>query len=69
MKNLGIILIVIGGIMMAITGFNIVTHKKVVDLGPIQVDKKEDHPIRWSPIIGGILLVGGIVLVVTNKNK
>lgn len=67
MKNLGIVLIVIGIIMMLITGFNVVTKKKVVDLGPIEVNKEEKHPIQWSPIIGGVLLVGGIVLVVAGK--
>jgi uncharacterized membrane protein len=67
MKNLGIVLIVIGVIMMLITGFNVVTKKKVVDLGPIEVNKEESHPIQWSPIIGGVLLVGGIVIVVAGK--
>jgi uncharacterized membrane protein len=69
MKNLGILLIIIGAIMMLITGFNIVTKENVVNLGPIQIDKKENHPIQWSPILGGILLVGGVAIVVNNKNK
>jgi uncharacterized membrane protein len=69
MKNLGILLIIIGAIMMLITGFNIVTKENVVNFGPIQIDKKENHPIQWSPILGGILLVGGVAIVVNNKNK
>ncbi len=67
MKNLGIVLIVIGIIMMLITGFNIVTKKKVVDLGPVEINKEEKHPVQWSPIIGGVLLIGGIVIVVAGK--
>jgi uncharacterized iron-regulated membrane protein len=67
MKNVGIVLIVLGIIMMLITGFNVITKKKVVDLGPIEINKEEKHPIQWSPIIGGILLVGGIVIVATGK--
>ena len=66
-NKIGIVLIVIGIVMMIYTGFNLVTTKNVVDVGPIQIDKKENHPVQWSPIIGGILLVGGIVLVATNK--
>jgi uncharacterized iron-regulated membrane protein len=54
MKNVGIVLVVLGIIMMLITGFNIITKKKVVDLGPIEINKEEKHPIQWSPIIGGI---------------
>lgn len=68
-RALGIVLVVIGIIMMLYTGFNYVTTKKVVDLGPIQINKKENHPVQWSPIVGALLLVGGIVIIVTNKNK
>jgi hypothetical protein len=67
MKNVGIVLIVLGIIMMLITGFNVITKKKVVDLGPIEINKEEKHPVQWSPIIGGILLVGGIVIVASGK--
>jgi uncharacterized membrane protein YdcZ (DUF606 family) len=68
-KGLGIGLVVVGILMMIYTGFNFVTKKNVVDLGSIQIDKNENHPVQWSPIIGAILLVGGIVLIVTDKKK
>ena len=67
-KTLGIALAAIGIIMMLYTGFNYVTTKKLVDLGPIQINKTENHPVQWSPIIGGLLLVGGIALIVTGKS-
>ncbi|MBK5285933.1 MAG: hypothetical protein JJE25_11080 [Bacteroidia bacterium] len=68
-RTIGIVLVVIGILMMIYTGFNFVTTENVVDLGPLQVNKEENHPVQWSPIIGGLLLVGGIVLIATNKNK
>ena len=67
MKNIGIILIVIGAVMMIFTGFNVVTKKKVVDLGPVEVNKDEKHPVNWSPIVGGIILVAGVVVTFTSK--
>lgn len=67
-KNIGIILIVIGIVMMIYTGFNLITTEKVVDIGPIEINKEKDHPVQWSPIIGGILLAGGIVIIATNKD-
>ena len=69
MKNLGIILVVIGMVMMIITGFNYVTTKEVADIGPMEINKEENHPVRWSPIIGGILVIGGLFLLISDKKK
>jgi UDP-N-acetylmuramyl pentapeptide phosphotransferase/UDP-N-acetylglucosamine-1-phosphate transferase len=68
-KTIGIIVIIIGVLMFVFTGFNFTTKEKVVDLGPLQIDKEKNHPVRWSPIIGGVLVVGGIVLVAVNKKQ
>ena len=68
-RNLGIMLVVIGIVMMIYTGFNFVTSERVVDLGPLHINKEENHPVQWSPIIGAILLVGGIVIIATNRTK
>ena len=66
-KNIGTILVLIGIIMMAYTGFNIVTTEKVVDLGAIKINQEKNHPVQWSPIAGGLILAAGIVLIVMNK--
>jgi uncharacterized membrane protein YdcZ (DUF606 family) len=68
-KTLGIVTIIIGAIMIFYTGFNYVTKEKVVDIGPIEINKEESHPVQWSPIVGVILVIGGVVLVVTDKKK
>lgn len=61
------VLAAIGLIMMIYTGFNFVTKEKVVDLGPIEINKETNHPVQWSPIIGAVLLVGGIAIFATSK--
>ncbi len=66
-KSIGIGLILIGIIMFIYTGFNYVTTEKVVDIGPIKINQQKSHPISWSPIVGVVLLVGGIVVIATNK--
>jgi len=68
-KPIGIVLIIIGIIMIIYTGFNYVTTEKVVDLGPIKINAEKNHPVQWSPIVGVVLLVGGIVVMVTGKDK
>lgn len=67
MRALGIILIVAGVVMMIITGVNVVSREKVVDLGRVEVTKEENNPITWSPIVGTILLIAGVVVVMSGK--
>jgi hypothetical protein len=69
MKTIGVVLIVAGAILMAITGFNYVTKEKVVDLGAVEISKEKSHPVQWSPILGAVLLVGGIIVVATSRQK
>ena len=70
MKTVGFTLLVIGLVMTVFTGFNIVTQKKVVDIGKLEINKEEKTPIYWSPITGSLLAVAGVViLAVANKKK
>lgn len=68
-KTIGIAIVILGIIMIIYTGFNYVTSEKVVDLGPIEMTMEKSHPVQWSPIIGVILLVGGVVIVVMDRKK
>ncbi|MBC7587160.1 MAG: hypothetical protein H7178_02285 [Chitinophagaceae bacterium] len=68
-KTIGMVLLVIGIVMIAYTGFNYVTTERVVDLGPIKIDQQKNHPVQWSPIIGGVILVAGIVLIAMDRKK
>jgi uncharacterized membrane protein YidH (DUF202 family) len=68
-RPIGIVLIIIGVLMIIYTGFNYVTTEKVVDLGALKINAEKNHPVQWSPIVGVVLLVGGIVVLVTNKDK
>jgi uncharacterized membrane protein YdcZ (DUF606 family) len=67
-RTIGIAMIIIGIIMLAYNSFNYVTTEKVVDLGPIQINKEVNHPLEWSPIIGIVLATGGIFMIV-RENK
>lgn len=66
-KNIGILIIIVGAIMVFYTGFNYVTTEKVVDIGPIEINKQQNNPVKWSPILGVVLIMGGVVLVVKDK--
>jgi hypothetical protein len=61
---LGIILVVLGIISFAYQGINYTTNKKVADIGPVHATKEVHHTIPLPPVLGGLALVGGIVLVI-----
>ncbi|HKR05568.1 MAG TPA: hypothetical protein VJY62_13115 [Bacteroidia bacterium] len=69
MKTTGGILVIIGLLMIVFTSINFKTKEKVVDLGPIEVNKEKDHKVNWPPVLGAVLLVGGVVIMVMNKKK
>lgn len=68
-KTLGIVIVILGIIMIIYTGFNYVTTENVVDLGPMHMSVEKNHPIQWSPIVGAVLLIGGIIIVVMGRKK
>jgi hypothetical protein len=64
---IGIILIVIGIIALAYGGFSYTKREKVLDLGPIQATAEKKETVPFPPILGGLCLVGGIVLVIVGN--
>ena len=69
MKTLAIIILAIGVLMTVVTGFNLITKEKVVDLGNIEISKKESTPVYWSPITGMVLAGAGLVILVLSNRK
>lgn len=68
-KTSGMALLIIGIVMIAYTGFNFITTEKVVDLGPIEINKERNHSIQWPPIAGFVLIVGGVALLLLDKKS
>ena len=56
---------------MFIFGTVTFTHKeKVVDAGPVEINKKEKHTVAWPNYAGGaIALAGVIVLLSAGKRR
>jgi hypothetical protein len=69
MKVIGIVLIVLGLGMLIFRGFSVQTEKKVVDLGPLEVNKKENKWIGWPVYAGGIAIIAGIIIVAADRKK
>jgi hypothetical protein len=65
----GLVLIILGIIVLTYQGITYTTHKKVLDVGPIQATKTEHNTIPLPPIFGGVALVGGIVLMMVGAKE
>lgn len=65
----GVLLIVIGIVALTIGGISYTKREKVLDLGPLQATAEKKETVPFPPILGGICLVGGIVLVIVGSRK
>jgi hypothetical protein len=68
MKVFGIILIAVGFLMLIFRGLSFTHEKKVVDLGPLEINQKQKESIGW-PIYAGIVAIGAGVFVLVAANK
>jgi drug/metabolite transporter (DMT)-like permease len=59
----GIVLLVLGVLSLAYQGITGTTHKKVLDVGPIQATEAEKHTLPLPPVLGCLALMGGVVLL------
>jgi hypothetical protein len=66
-KTLGIILIVLGLFGLAWGGFTYTTREEVVDIGPIHATREKSHHVPLPPVVGAVVLIGGIVLLAAGR--
>jgi drug/metabolite transporter (DMT)-like permease len=66
---LGALLILAGVIALSVGGFSLTTRDKVADVGPIHVTTEHQRPLPVSPILGGLAIVGGVILIVASSRK
>ena len=66
---IGVILIILGGLALVYQGFGYTHQEKVLDVGPIHATTDEHERVSIPPILGGLTLVGGIVVVIIAAKK
>lgn len=73
MKNtliLGIVLILVGGAVLAYHQFSYQTRETVLEIGPIKATAERTHNVPLPPILGWALIGGGAcVLVFSSRSK
>jgi uncharacterized membrane protein len=66
---IGILLIIVGITALAYQGFTYTKLEKVLQIGDLQVTADTQKTVYFPPILGGLSVVAGIVLVVIGRKK
>ena len=67
---LGILLVILGGLALAYQGFNYTRRKEIIDIGPIHATANTQEHVPLPPIVGGLALaLGAVLLVMGAKQK
>lgn len=65
----GILLIVLGALALVYQGFTYTHREKIFDLGSIHATVDEQKQIPLPPILGGLALAAGVVLVAIGARR
>lgn len=63
MRLLGIAFVVLGALVLAYQSVTFVTRETVVDAGPVQISADRQRTVWIPPVVGGVAVVTGLVLI------
>lgn len=65
----GIALVVLGVVSLAYQGITYTTHEEIVDIGPIEASTETEKQIPLPPVVGGVALAGGTILLLAGAKR
>lgn len=66
---IGALLILAGVIALSVGGFSFTTRDKVAEVGPVRVTTEHERSIPLSPVLSGLAIAAGVVLIVASSRK
>jgi hypothetical protein len=66
---IGLMLVVLGSVALAVPSFTFFATERVVDAGFFKIDISKPHTIVFNPILGGVALAAGIVLLMVGRRS
>jgi len=65
----GIVLVLLGAVALMYQGITYTKTEKLLDIGPIHATTETQKTIPLPPVVGGLALVGGIVILVVGAMR
>jgi hypothetical protein len=65
----GILFIVLGALVLVYQGINYTREKSVLDVGSVHLTTETHERLPLPPILGGLALAGGVVLLVMGSRN
>lgn len=65
----GILLIIFGIGTLAYKGYSYNTQEKIAQIGDVKVTAEHTKTVYFPPMLGGVSLVAGIILVVVGRSS
>lgn len=69
MKTIGFLLVVVGVLALIYGGISYNREKTIIDMGSFKATATEQKNVPVSPIVGGIAVIGGILLLVAPRKR
>ena len=69
MKILGIVLVTAGLLMLFLRQIQYTKREKVVDVGPVEITKKEPKTITWPYYAGSLAIGAGLVVLLLGTKR
>jgi hypothetical protein len=66
---IGGLLILAGVIALSVGGISFTTRDKVAEVGPVQVTTEHERSVPLFPVLSGLAIAAGVVLIVASSRK
>jgi len=66
---IGAVLILFGVAALAYQGITYTSRETVLDVGPIHATADRDKTIPVPPVVGGVAVIGGVLLLIAGVRK
>ena len=65
----GLVLLVLGTLALLYGGLSYTSKDTIVDAGPIHITADKKHGVAVPPLVGALLLAGGVALLVMGRKQ